>query len=246
MIKLIFDDSFEGFLTAIYDAFYSKEEITYIGVEDNSDLDMLTRKIYIETDINKYRKVKDAIVCKIDSLALNKIYTLYLSSYTNKGLLCYKYLKLGFKYGSDIHKHLYLNEVKDVNLIERRVTYEVHRFTGFVRFSIINEKFLYASIEPDHNILELLSPHFADRFNNEYWIIHDVKRNIASIYNKVSWEITEMNDDMYAYLKSHNDEFEDLWRSYFKSTTIKERLNPKLQRKSMPKRYWKNLTEMQE
>lgn len=39
-----------------------------------------------------------------------------------------------------------------------------------------------------------------------------------------------MNDEMYSYLKSHNDEFEDLWRNYFKSTTIKERLNPKLQK----------------
>lgn len=245
MIKLIFDDTFEGFLTAIYDGFYSKEEVTYIGLEDNLDVDMLTKKIHVKTDLIKYAKVKDAIICKIDPLALNKIYHLFLSNYINKGLICYNYLKLGFKYGSNIHKHLYLNEVKEIDLIERKVLGEVHIFTGFVRFSIINDKFLYASIEPDHNILELLSPHFADRFNNEYWIIHDIKRNIASIYNKVSWEITEMNDEIYSYLKNHNDEFEDLWRSYFKSATIKERLNPKLQRKSMPKRYWNNLTELQ-
>lgn len=74
MIKLIFDDTFEGFLTAIYDAFYSKEEVTYIGLEDNLDVDMLTKKIHVKTDLIKYAKVKDAIICKIDPLALNKIY----------------------------------------------------------------------------------------------------------------------------------------------------------------------------
>ena len=52
-----------------------------------------------------------------------------------------------------------------------------------------------------------------------------------------------MDNDMYNSLRNYNDEFEDLWRNYFKSTTIKERINLKLQKRSMPKRYWNNLTE---
>ena len=52
-----------------------------------------------------------------------------------------------------------------------------------------------------------------------------------------------MNDDIYNSLKNYNDEFEDLWKNYFVSITIKERANPKLQKRMMPKRYWKNLTE---
>ena len=244
MVKLIYEDSFEGFLTAIYDAFYSKEEITSIECDDNCELDMITTIKHTKTDIEKYNKVKDAIVTKIDPLALNKIYKLYLSNHKDKGLLCYKYLKTAFKVGSDIHKHLYLDTVRELDLIERRVSLEAHRFTGFVRFSLINNNFLYSPIEPDNNILELISPHFANRFSNENWIIHDVKRNIASIYNKVSWEIIEMNSDIYNSLKNYTDEFEDLWKNYFTSTAIKERTNPKLQRRSMPKRYWKNLTEV--
>lgn len=244
MLKLIYEDSFEGFLCAIYNAFYSKEEVTSIEINDDFDIDMLTIIEYVETDIEKYKKVKDAIVSKIDPLALNKIYKLHLSNYKNKGLLCYKYLKLAFKLGTNIHKHLYIDEVKKLDLIERRVSLEAHRFTGFVRFSLINNKLLYSSIEPDNNILELISPHFKSRFSNEYWIIHDVKRNIASIYNKISWEIIEMDNDIYNSFKNYNDEFEDLWRNYFKSTSIKERSNLKLQKRSMPKRYWNNLTEL--
>jgi probable DNA metabolism protein len=246
VLKLVYEDSFEGFLCAIYYAFYSKDEITSITTDNDFDVDMLTKVKYVKTDIAKYKKVKDAIVSKVDPLALNKIYKLYLSNYKNKGLLCFKYLKLAFKLGTNIHKHLYINEVREVDLIERRVSLEAHRFTGFVRFSLINNKFLYSSIDPDNNILELISPHFRNRFSNEYWIIHDVKRNIASVYNKLSLEITEMNNDIYNSLKDYNDEFEDLWRNYFKSTSINERTNLKLQKRSMPKRYWNNLTEVKD
>ena len=244
MLKLIYEDSFEGFLTAMYYAFYSKNEITSIELDNSSDIDMITSIEHVKTDIDKYKKVKDAIVMKIDPLALNKIYNLYLSNNKNKGLLCYKYLKTAFKLGTEIHKHLYLDVVREINLIERRVSLESHRFTGFVRFSLINNKFLYSSIEPDNNILELISPHFQNRFSNEYWIIHDVKRNIASVYNKISWEIVEMNNNIYNSLKDYNDEFEGLWKNYFVSTSIKERSNPRLQKQSMPKRYWKHLTEI--
>jgi probable DNA metabolism protein len=39
--------------------------------------------------------------------------------------------------------------------------------------------------------------------------------------------------------------FQDFWKSYIRSLTIRERLNPKLQRQHMPVRFWKFLTEKQ-
>jgi len=188
--------------------------------------------------------VKNSIVTKIDPLALNKIYKLYLSNYKDKGILCYRYLKIAFKLGSNIHKYLHLDEVRELDLIDRRVSIESHRFEGFVRFKYINNSFLYSSIDPDNNILEIISPHFQRRFSNEYWIIHDIKREIASVYNKISWEIKETDTKTYNSLKNYNDNFQDLWKGYFKSTTIKERINPKLQKRQMPKRYWANLSEI--
>ena len=240
----MYEDSFEGFLTAIYYAFYSKTLIESISTEEDLEINLLSEIKYIDTDLNKYNKVKDSIVRKIDPLALNKIYKLYLSNYKNKGTLCYKYLKIAFKLGSDVHKHLHLDEVKEIDTIERRISLEAHIFNGFVRFIYVNNNFLYSSIEPDNNILEIISQHFQNRFSNEYWIIHDVKRGIASIYDKISWEIREMDLEIYNNLKDYNDDFQSLWKGYFKSTTIQERINPKLQKRMMPKRYWNNLTEL--
>jgi hypothetical protein len=38
---------------------------------------------------------------------------------------------------------------------------------------------------------------------------------------------------------------ESLWREYFREIAIKERMNPRLQAKLMPRRYWKHLVEME-
>lgn len=39
--------------------------------------------------------------------------------------------------------------------------------------------------------------------------------------------------------------FQKLWKTYFKSVCIKERLNPRKQKQDMPVRYWKYITEKQ-
>ena len=40
--------------------------------------------------------------------------------------------------------------------------------------------------------------------------------------------------------------FKQLWKTYFKAISIRERLNPRKQRNDMPVRYWKHLTEKQD
>lgn len=39
--------------------------------------------------------------------------------------------------------------------------------------------------------------------------------------------------------------FQRLWKGYFDAMTIRERINPRLQRQMMPKRFWRFLTEKQ-
>ena len=39
--------------------------------------------------------------------------------------------------------------------------------------------------------------------------------------------------------------YQQMWKDYFKTMAIKQRINLKLQRQHMPVRYWKYLTEMQ-
>ena len=245
MSILLYDDSFEGLLTSIYDAFYSKTQIEgiYGKFDFNSPL-LLGEIIEVSTDINKFKKVRSAIINKIDFLCLKKIYMVYLSHAENKGMIIFNYLKTAFKLKKDVHNFIHIDIIRQVDLIKRQVSLEAHRFEGFIRFKSIDDTFLYSTIEPDNDILELIGNHFMKRFPNEYWIIHDVSRNKALVYNNNNYEIIELLQEHCKKLIEHNDEYSSLWKAYFKSTTIEERKNLRLQKRMMPKRYWKHIFEI--
>ena len=244
MSILIYDDSFEGLLTSIYDAFYSKHQIDGIYGLSQYNAPLLLGEIKnIETDLNKFEKVRNSIINKIDLLCLQKIYMVYLSNVEDKGMVIFKYLKSAFKYKKNIHAFLHIDIVRQIDEIKKRVSFEAHKFKGFVRFKSIDNNFLYCSIEPDNNILELIGDHFMKRFSNEYWIIHDISRNKAIIYDTNKYEIIELLRDDCKNLLDHKDEYSSLWKCYFKFTTIEERKNLRLQRQMMPKRYWKHIFE---
>lgn len=240
----IYDDSFEGLLTAIYNSFYSKNPPTAIYGKGQSNVPLLLDEIIeIITEKDKFIKVKDSIINKIDFLSLKKIYLVYLSNHEDKAIIIFKYLKIAFKLGNNVHNFLNIDIIRLVDTINRRVSMECHRFEGFIRFNYIDKKFLYSSIEPDNDILELIGDHFKNRFSKEYFIIHDISREKALIYNQMSYEIIVLDKDTYEHLKSNDDEYSNLWNAYFKSTTIEERKNLKLQCRMMPKRYWKHILE---
>lgn len=240
----LYDDTFEGLLTAIYDGFYSKNPPTSIYGKSESNTPLLLGEIIeVSTQNDKFKKVKNAIINKIDILCLKKVYMVYLSNYEDKGMVIFRYLKAAFKLGKDTHAFLNIDIIRLVDNINKRVSLESHRFKGFIRFNYIDNKFLYSSIEPDNDILELIGEHFKKRFPNEYFIIHDISREKALIYNRAYYEIINMSIDDYEKLSLHNDEYSNLWRGYFESTTIEERINPKLQSRMMPKRYWKHIFE---
>lgn len=242
MIVFIHDGTFEGLLTSVYEAYYSKTKPEEI-FDGNFNDQLLYNKVYIETNIIKSQKVYDAILDKIGEDTLENIYYAFLSDDYNRYTLIYNYIKLGFKLGVHVNQYLHNDTVRAVIALRERVAKEVHLFLGFVRFKNVADNFLYSCIEPDNNILELISPHFSQRLSNENWIIHDLKRNIASVCKDGIWEITPMSLEYYNMISKAEDPFNSLWRSYYTSATIKERINPRLEKRLMPVRYWTHLPE---
>lgn len=242
----LYDDTFEGLLTSIYYSFYSKNPPESIYGKNESNVPLLLDEIIdIPTEECKFKKVRTAIINKIDILCLKKVYIVYLSNHENKGMIIFKYLKAAFRFRKNTHSFLNIDIIRLVDTINNRVFTESHRLKGFIRFNYIDERFLYSSIEPDNDILELIGDHFKRRFSNEYFIIHDISREKALVYNCVSYEIVKMSITDYELLAKHDDKYSDLWNCYFESTTIIERINPKLQSRMMPKRYWKHIVETQ-
>ncbi len=95
--------------------------------------------------------------------------------------------------------------------------------------------------QPDHRILPLAAPFFAERFAIMRW-------TILTPDASVSWDPGAKKLTFSAGLPRESapaeDELETLWRSYYASIYNPARLNPEAMRSEMPVRYWKNLPEV--
>ena len=245
MKDFVYDNTFEGLLTAIFYA-YSEKEPCFISKLKYYTPNMLNEVINIAIEDDKFDRVYKSIVNNLNKNVLIKIYYLFLSDIPSADTLCLKYLKLCYKYGVNINLAKNNDIIIEVDKYCKRVTNETHRIIGFVRFKEVGPLNFYASIEPDHNILPLILNHFVERFSDQNFIIHDLKRNSAIIYNRKDSIITEFTkEEANNFLRSNNDStFENLWKTFYKSINIEERRNLRQQRGYMPMRYWKHLTEL--
>lgn len=245
MKEYIYDNTFEGLFTSIFYAYGCKEACT-ITKSKNYIASFLNEASNIFTEYDKFDRVYKSILEKLNEEVLENVYYLYLSDMPDSDYLTLKYLKLCYKYGANINLAKNNDIIILVDKYVRRVSGEAHRFTGFVRFKEVAPLSFYAAIEPDHNILPLILNHFTERFSDQNFIIHDLKRELAIIYNKESAIITELKkEDSKVFIDSTADcEFENLWKTFYKSVNIKERKNHRLRNQHMPKRYWSHITEL--
>lgn len=250
MKTIVYENTFQGFLTAIYESFYLRETpdkiISKFDYLRDFQLQLDTEIIEVAVNIKNAQKVYNSIIKKLSQETLKNIYYLFLSSDYNKGTLAYHYLKFAYKKGKYADKFLTNENVKPVHDIVLKVKFESHRMKGLLRFKLLENGIYYAAYEPDHDITELIAPHFSKRLNNQYWIIHDVRRLKAALFNKEEWLITDLTEKELPPLSDKEIEIQEIWKKYFKHISINERKNTKTQRSFMPVRYWKYLVEKEE
>ncbi|HWR11946.1 MAG TPA: TIGR03915 family putative DNA repair protein [Rectinemataceae bacterium] len=125
---------------------------------------------------------------------------------------------------------------------------QAHLLKGLIRFSELADGSWYAPIEPDCDVLSLLGDHFAARYPDMRFAIHDRKRNKAILHLPGSpWRTV----DGFSLTSSPESSFSEReraiqagWVRYFDTVAIAPRRNPRLQSGHMPKKYWHLLPEM--
>ncbi len=237
----LYDSTFDGLLTCIYYSYY-EDKAKGIYPQDYYQCSLVNSSRIIVTDPILSSRVYEAIAKKISSQALKQAYYVFLSNHPRKENIILKYLQLGFKLGrkiDNLHTHL---DVLPVYQTARKVSFEVHRFYGLLRFAESNN-FLYASLKPDHNILIILAEHFVDRLAQNNFIIHDQKRNIAIIHDKQEWYLTDFNAPENISISEEENFYQELWIRYFTHISIESRTNKRLQNQFVPHRYRNHLVE---
>lgn len=238
MQVMLFDGSMEELLTAVYHVYVDKTEpILYRASQYERNLiDEPKKVIYNE---EAFLRVRTSMRKKFSEETLTLIsYALNHSDMHSPNLVL-RYIMACF--GNPKKAHDYQDElVMKVTKLSRQVSLESHRFTGFVRFSLVGSIYV-AKIDPDHDILTFIAPHFAERFHEMSFIIYDEARHEAILSQNGNWSLKKDIHLDEAMLKS--DSSIEKWQQYFTHISIDSRANPKGQKRSMPTRYWKNLPE---
>lgn len=246
MTSCHYDGSFEGFLCAVADCLEAGEE----QPEFIRDGDVQAVGLFAG-DISEVATVRDVALAFrkrfVETVSHEAFATARYAFHSQKAgieLLVWRYFTLGLRVGRRLGMMLAEEPVCSVNRIARHVSHEAHKYKGFVRFREVEAGFLYAQIEPEADILPFIAPHFVGRVGDRPWMIHDLQRNQAALYDLTSWRlIRDVELTAEPTLTATEHDYAALWQRYFQRHAIKERHNPKLQQQHVPLRYRKHLTE---
>lgn len=250
----IYDKTFEGFLTLVFDCYEMRTFPDKISGNVNNQPCIFPENYEVISDEGKAKRVWNGLHKKVTNTGCQLLYYAFLSEMDNIELLMLNYIKEVF--GSPVNPLLnFGNEyVLEITKIHKKVSREAQRILMFVRFQKTADEIYYASYDPKYNVLPLVINRFEKRFADQKWIIYDTRRNYGFYYDlkntvEVAFDKSMVNPATGQIDKSIMDKdeqfFRELWRSYFNSMCIRERLNPKLHKQLLPKRFWKYLTEKQ-
>jgi probable DNA metabolism protein len=253
MTQLVYDGSFEGLLTAIFEVYAGKVSHPHIIKNTLASDQLFSTKLPISSDEEKATRVSKKITDLMGKDGLKSLWKATL--YERPGI---ENIILGVvQYSLTSNKNVLRDfghpDVLALQEVLKKLNRERHRMTAFIRFELAQDGVFYSTVEPDFDVLPLISDHFRKRYADQRWLIFDTLRNYGIFYDLTQVITVEAHatekDNSPAILKLDWDEtekeFQELWKNYFKSTNIASRKNTKLHLQHVPRRYWKYLTEKQ-
>lgn len=238
---LVYDGTFEGFLTLVYEVYYKKLKPTTILRQYPNSL-VLEELIEIETELEKTQKVFSAIKTKFDKKNFELILNIFMCDSKEFELNLLKYIVLGFKDKKELF-NINNPEVFYLQNLEKELFSNLHKMYGFVRFEELEDGTLYSKIETKFNLVYFLGKHFFKRLNNQNFIIHDIDRKIAFIKTNQNTSIQNVVEFEQPTLSQNEEKFTKLWNRFFNTIAIETRENRKCQQNLVPLIYRTYMTE---
>ncbi|ACZ12179.1 TIGR03915 family putative DNA repair protein [Sulfurospirillum deleyianum] len=240
---LLYDGSFEGFLTLVYEVYYEKLPLTRI-VKQPLDSLCFERCHEIFSDEQKAQKVLHAIKKHFSKERQRTIFNIFLCDTKEHEMALFEYIRIGFKNPKELanitNAHLFY-----IQNLEKELLSLVHKMYGFTRFEELEDGTLYAKVASKFNILPFLGEHFSKRLGKIPFIIHDTTRSLAFLRDESSHEIHSIVSFDTPLYSKEEVEVKQQWQRFFQATTIQSRHNPKLQRNLVPLLYRTYMSEFQ-
>ncbi len=233
-----FDGSRQAFFTAFLYAFRDEDAVLSAG---SRQLALGQDCTFVRADAEKAKKC-EARLAEIDPQCLKEFDLLARSGEEGRWQIAFSYLRLVAARGKPVRGMLAEDAVSEATECIRRVTFELHRLKGFARFMESESGALYAPLSPDADIIDLLLPHFRGRMPQLPFVLHDVRRGKAAVWDGAHAFLAPLERAEVA-LSANEAGWQALWKQYYASVNIPSRARLKQMRSYMPVRYWKFMPE---
>lgn len=246
----IYDTTYPGLLTAIFESYRLKTPPVNIVAEDQHQDNLFDTSTFIQTDTALAKRVIKGVEKKCGKDGARLMYRCFLSEYDKIEMDIYRFIQAIVESKDNVLTNFADESVLRLHQINKQIGREVHRMHAFVRFQETKDGLYAALIEPDFNVMPLIGKHFKDRYPAQDWLIYDPRRHYG-IHSKALEQksrFVTFSEKQHRHLTEEilteaESDYQELWKSYFKAVDIPERKNMKLHLQHVPKRYWKYLVE---
>lgn len=244
MLYLIYDGSFPGFLTAVFDAFESKtQEVDFVSKQNHCP--SFYDEHMVAFDRDKAGRVYHAITQKLCVSCYDRIFHAWLSHQAGIERDLFLFLKMSFSSGRNLWTMLSHPVISRVSTAARAVEREAELYLGILRFRKAAGIYV-ADIASKREVLPVIAPHFAKRFGDSPFLVRDLNFFQAFFCAQGKSGFFPMEEFTDLQEISEKDEFEAMWKAYYRSVCIQERKNKKVMQSHMPKYTWKYIIERED
>ena len=233
-----YDGTETGFLTALAASFSDGEAVLAVG---EKQLALGQEAVFVRSDQRRAEKIR-ARLLSFDKDCMKELNYLLRSGDEDRDAVAFAYFRLLAQKKRPIRGMYAFDAVLAAQECIRRIRTELDRMRGFVRFMESQSGALYAPLTPDNDIIDLLLPHFRARLPRFPFVLHDVKRKKAAVYDGAHTFFAPL-EHAEVVLSANENDWQALWKEYFKSVNIPSRERLKQQRGYLPVRYRKFMPE---
>lgn len=265
----VYDGSLEGLLTAIFRAYEQKVVPQDIVRPENLQPRLGQDTIEITSDEELAIRVQKGIHRRCGPRVFDAVKSTSLSDDIYIGTIIYRFLRYALTKNrpadclkcarqpkcdglctrermNGVINDVVHPAVEPFLKANRAVHNERQRIMQFIRFEQLEGNLWFAKCNPKASVVPLIMDWFAGRFNTQPFLIHDEVHKIAGVYEGREWYLA--TSDTLTLPGRSDDEviMQQAWKRFYRTIAVESRYNPELRRQLMPKRFWKNITEMKE
>lgn len=246
----IYDGTFEGLLTGIFDSYDKKRLPIKIVQRHRANEHLFGEELRVITNPQKADRVAKKLR-EISPAFFNHLAMAFNSQEEGIEMLLFNLICISLKeQGKNPGNFSHPDQLRLMEIVEK-IQGEIQRMLSLVHFQRLADSIWLSTVEPVFDLLPFLSNHFKNRNANQKWVVYDLARDYGLYYNLHNVQALQIENEallrQWPSQESIPEEEESgnqqLWKNFFSSANMASAHNTKLCIKHLPRRYWPYLSE---